>query len=137
MAHEVRGGMDGESGDIVEVMRQQWASMVSMGGMFVGTILLGLSIQPIYDVPEARAFGEEGAYPVSASFYTNSFLHPQGGLFDLTKLATLFDADGGGHANACGCRIKPIRGHRSGEEGVSVEDIELNVAAWLELWAGR
>ncbi|MEC9457390.1 MAG: hypothetical protein VYD27_00230 [Candidatus Thermoplasmatota archaeon] len=82
-------------------------------------------------------FGEEGAYPVSASFYTNSFLHPQGGLFDLTKLATLFDADGGGHANACGCRIKPIRGHRSGEEGVSVEDIELNVAAWLELWAGR
>ena len=60
MAHEVRGGMDGESGDIVEVMRQQWASMVSMGGMFVGTILLGLSIQPLYDVQEARAFGEEG-----------------------------------------------------------------------------
>ena len=61
MAHEVRGGMDGESEGIFEVMRQQWASMVSMGGMFVGTILLGLSIQPLYDVPEARAFGEEGA----------------------------------------------------------------------------
>ena len=29
--------------------------------MFVGTILLGLSIQPLYDIPEARAFGEEGA----------------------------------------------------------------------------
>ena len=40
MAHEVRGGMDGESEGIIEVMRQQWASMVSMGGMFVGTILL-------------------------------------------------------------------------------------------------
>ena len=53
--------MDGESEGIFEVMRQQWASMVSMGGMFVGTILLGLSIQPLYDVPEARAFGEEGA----------------------------------------------------------------------------
>ena len=61
MAHEVRGGMDGESEGILEVMSQQWASMVSMGGMFIGTILLGLSIQPLYDVPEARAFGEEGA----------------------------------------------------------------------------
>lgn len=53
--------MDGESEGILEVMSQQWASMVSMGGMFIGTILLGLSIQPLYDVPEARAFGEEGA----------------------------------------------------------------------------
>ena len=47
MAHEVRGGMDGEPEGILEVMSQQWASMVSMGGMFVGTILLGLSIQPV------------------------------------------------------------------------------------------
>ena len=53
--------MDGESEGILEVMSQQWASMVSMGGMFIGTILLGLSIHPLYDVPEARAFGEEGA----------------------------------------------------------------------------
>ena len=53
--------MDGESEGIIEVMNQQWASMLSMGGMFVGTILLGLSIQPLYDIPEARAFGEEGA----------------------------------------------------------------------------
>ena len=53
--------MDGESEGIFEVMSQQWASMLSMGGMFVGTILLGLSIQPLYDIPEARAFGEEGA----------------------------------------------------------------------------
>jgi len=61
MALEVRGSMDGEPEGILEVMGQQWASMVSMGGMFVGTILLGLSIQPLYDIPEARAFGEEGA----------------------------------------------------------------------------
>jgi len=54
--------MDGsEPSSVLEVMRQQWASMVSMGGMFVGTILLGLSIQPIYDVDEVRAFGAEGA----------------------------------------------------------------------------
>jgi len=54
--------MDGsEPSSVLEVMRQQWASMVSMGGMFVGTILLGLSIQPIYNRPEVRAFGEEGA----------------------------------------------------------------------------
>mgnify|MGYP001244817472 CR=1 FL=1 len=61
MALEVRGSMDGEAEGVLEVMSQQWASMVSMGGMFVGTILLGLSIQPLYDIPEARAFGEEGA----------------------------------------------------------------------------
>ena len=62
MGLEVRGSMDGsEPGSVLEVMRQQWASMVSMGGMFVGTILLGLSIQPIYDVDEVRAFGAEGA----------------------------------------------------------------------------
>ena len=48
-------------------------------------------------------------YPVSASFYTNSFLHKNGGLFDLTKLATRFDVDGGGHRDACGCRIKPLK----------------------------
>ena len=62
MALEVRGSMDGsEPANVLEVMRQQWASMVSMGGMFVGTILLGLSIQPAYDFDEVRAFGAEGA----------------------------------------------------------------------------
>ena len=45
-------------------------------------------------------FGDSGRYPVSASFYTNSFLHRGGGIYDLTALATLFDSDGGGHANA-------------------------------------
>ena len=62
MALEVRGSMDGsEPANVLEVMRQQWASMVSMGGMFVGTILLGLSIQPAYDFAEVRAFGAECA----------------------------------------------------------------------------
>ena len=62
MGLEVRGNMDGsEPSNVLEVMRQQWVSMVSMGGMFVGTILLGLSIQPIYNVDEVRAFGGEGA----------------------------------------------------------------------------
>ena len=51
----------GESPSVLEEMQQQWASMAGMAGMFVGTILLGLSIQPVYDIPEARAFGEEGA----------------------------------------------------------------------------
>jgi presenilin-like A22 family membrane protease len=62
MGLEVRGSMDGsEPASVLEVMRQQWASMLSMGCMFVGTILLGLSIQPIYNVDEVRAFGAEGA----------------------------------------------------------------------------
>jgi len=83
------------------------------------------------------SFGEEGRYPVSASFYTNSFLHRQGGVFDLTDLATLFDADGGGHANACGCRIKPIRNLELEERVVSEGDIDRNISAWLELWSRR
>ena len=62
MALEVRGSMaQGEPLSVLEEMQEQWASMAGMAGMFVGTILLGLSIQPIYNVPEARAFGEEGA----------------------------------------------------------------------------
>ena len=41
MALEVRGSMaQGEEAGVLEVMQQQWASMLSMGGMFVGTILL-------------------------------------------------------------------------------------------------
>ncbi|GIT75227.1 MAG: hypothetical protein Ct9H300mP30_2890 [Methanobacteriota archaeon] len=39
--------MDGsEPANVLEVMRQQWASMVSMGGMFVGRFC-GPSIQPV------------------------------------------------------------------------------------------
>ncbi|MBR79238.1 MAG: hypothetical protein CMA88_00415 [Euryarchaeota archaeon] len=83
------------------------------------------------------SFGEGGRYPVSASFYTNSFLHPRGGVFDLTNLATRFDEDGGGHSNACGCRIKPISGGDLEERPVSKDDIERNVSAWLEMWAER
>jgi len=83
------------------------------------------------------AFGEKDRYPVSASFYTNSFLHKNGGIFDLTTLATRFDPDGGGHANACGCRIKPLRGLEVEDRVVSSEDIVLNISAWLEMWSER
>jgi len=82
-------------------------------------------------------FGEDGTYPVSASFYTNSFLHNNGGIFDLTKLATSFDPDGGGHANACGCRIKPIFPSVMLENTIDSSDIEDNIAGWLELWSNR
>ena len=51
----------GEQVSILDAMKDQWTSMMGMAFMFVSTILIGLSIQPIYDVPEARAFGEEGA----------------------------------------------------------------------------
>ena len=62
MALEVRGSMsEGGGGAVLAAMREQWASMVGMATMFVSTILIGLSIQPIYNIPEARAFGEEGA----------------------------------------------------------------------------
>jgi len=82
-------------------------------------------------------FGEEGRYPVSASFYTNSFLHPEGGIYDLTRLATRFDPDGGGHANACGCRIQPLKDGEREARGVVDSDIEANLSAWLGIWGDR
>lgn len=82
-------------------------------------------------------FGDEGRYPVSASFYTNSFLHTDGGIYDLTRLATRFDVDGGGHANACGCRIQPLEDGERAERGVLAEDIDSNLSEWLGMWAQR
>ena len=53
----------------------------------------------LWRVQHGVSFGEEDGYPVSTSFYTNSFLHKEGGIFDLTTLATRFDPDllRGGH----------------------------------------
>ena len=83
------------------------------------------------------SFGEKDRYPVSASFYTNSFLHTTGGIYDLTRLATRFDSDGGGHANACGCRIQALEGGGVTHRVVTRGDIETNLKAWLEMWAER
>jgi hypothetical protein len=83
------------------------------------------------------SFGEEDRYPVSASFYTNSFLHTTGGIYDLTRLATRFDSDGGGHANACGCRIQALESGARVSRAVTNGDIEENLAVWLEMWAER
>ena len=51
--------------------------------------------------------GDKMRPPLSASFYANSFLPGGQNRYDLSKLATKYDAHGGGHANACGCRIQP------------------------------
>ena len=83
------------------------------------------------------SFGEKNRYPVSASFYTNSFLHTTGGVYDLTRLATRFDSDGGGHANACGCRIQALEGGDVTHRAVTSSDIEANLEVWLEMWAER
>jgi hypothetical protein len=76
--------------------------------------------------------------PLSASFYTNSFLHPNGGLVDLTCLATSFDDHGGGHRDACGCRIQPLSegGIREDRE-VETKDIDRNIAAWVDIWSNE
>ena len=83
------------------------------------------------------SFGDDTGYPVSASFYTNSFLHREGGIYDLTGLATHFDPDGGGHANACGCRIKPLEKGRVTDRKVTEEDVRENISEWLRLWSER
>ena len=82
-------------------------------------------------------FDDSDNYPVSASFYTNSFIHKTGGIFDLTKLATNFDKNGGGHANACGCRIKPIDEKIVTDREVTNEDIDSNINEWLDIWSQR
>ena len=83
------------------------------------------------------SFGDDTGYPVSASFYTNSFLHREGGIYDLTGLATHFDPDGGGHANACGCRINPLEKGRVTDREVTEEDVRENISEWLRLWSER
>ena len=82
--------------------------------------------------------GDHSNPPLSASFYTNSFLHQTNGLFDLTKLAKLYDDTGGGHANACGCRIQALNSELELEERETLSsDIESNIKGWLELWKTR
>ena len=62
--------------------------------------------------------------PLSASFYANSFLTNGQGKFDLSRMATALDPTGGGHANACGCRIQP-------------PGLESNINHWLDMWSNR
>ena len=52
---------DSEFGDVMAAIREQWASMAGMAGMFTFSILLGIFIQPFYNKEYYRAFGEEGA----------------------------------------------------------------------------
>jgi oligoribonuclease NrnB/cAMP/cGMP phosphodiesterase (DHH superfamily) len=61
---------------------------------------------------------------LSASFYANSFLPNGQGRFDLSRLATALDPTGGGHANACGCRIQP-------------PGLDSNLEVWLDMWKNR
>ncbi len=62
--------------------------------------------------------------PLGASFYANSFLPNGQGRWDLSRMATSLDSTGGGHANACGCRIQP-------------PGLEANMEHWLNMWTQR
>ena len=74
---------------------------------------------------------------LGASFYGNSF-REETNPYDLSRLATSIDETGGGHANACGCRVKPLS-----EEGIRVDrkltpdDVERNLTIWMNLWNDR
>ncbi len=47
---------------VIEAMKEQWGSMLAMAAMFVGTIALGMLLQPFYNQSdELRAFGKDGA----------------------------------------------------------------------------
>tara|TARA_A100001037_G_scaffold305433_1_gene345614 strand:+ start:2409 stop:3422 length:1014 start_codon:yes stop_codon:yes gene_type:complete len=78
---------------------------------------------------------ENGNCTLSASFYSNSFLHTEGGVFDLSKLATMFDPFGGGHRNACGCRIVPLDHNLSIENRTAnADDVITHLSAWKSAW---
>ena len=62
--------------------------------------------------------------PLSASFYANSFLENGQDRYDLSMMATALDPSGGGHVNACGCRIQH-------------PGLKSNLEHWLEMWANR
>ena len=70
---------------------------------------------------------------LGASFYANSFREEENP-YDLSLLATLMDETGGGHANACGCRIQPADGTN---RKLLASDKEFNLQKWLELWSNR
>ena len=53
-------GVSAESESVIDMMIDQWESMAGMAAMFIGTIGIGMFIQPYFDIPAARAFGEEG-----------------------------------------------------------------------------
>ncbi|MBC8437843.1 MAG: hypothetical protein H8D82_01085 [Euryarchaeota archaeon] len=58
--------MSGESrmSHVLSEMKDQWRSMTGMAAMFVVTIALAIYIQPFWDRPESRAFGEAGTTKV-------------------------------------------------------------------------
>ena len=62
--------------------------------------------------------------PVGASFYANSFFPGAQGVYDLSRMATSLDPTGGGHRNACGCRIQP-------------PGLDHNLSHWLSMWDAR
>ena len=62
--------------------------------------------------------------PIGASFYANSFLPGAQGTYDLSRMATSLDPTGGGHRNACGCRVQP-------------PGLEENLDHWLSMWSAR
>ena len=62
--------------------------------------------------------------PVGASFYATSFLPGAQGVYDLSRMATSLDPTGGGHRNACGCRIQP-------------PGLDHNLSHWLSMWDAR
>ena len=80
------------------------------------------------------SFEDYPRYPVSASFYTNSFLHENKGVYDLTKLAKRFDEEGGGHPDACGCRIKNIKKNQSNKAEIKKKDVDDNLNEWIRMW---
>ena len=86
---------------------------------------------------EGGDIGDPANPPLSASFYANSFLKTPT-CFDLSRMATFLDETGGGHKNACGCRIQPLT--EDGEltfRDVNLEDIDRNLKCWLALWHDR
>ena len=52
-------------------------------------------------------------------------------------MAQAFDKNGGGHHNACGCRVMPLDDGQRSNRLVTTDDIDKNIEEWLKIWSKR
>ena len=123
--------------DRLAICRLENTKMVPSGYMVTAAAGNAVDACCIIHGQEGGDIGDHSNPPLAASFYANSFLKTPN-RFDLSRMATFLDETGGGHKNACGCRIQPLTD--DGElafRDVNLGDIARNLEHWLALWHDR
>ncbi len=121
--------------DRLGIIRLDGTSLSSNG--FVFTAYWGDECDAVCVVKGFEGGGLESGSkpPLGASFYNNAFLNGNQGVMNLTLMAKSLDPTGGGHRNACGCRIVALDDQGNVENrSPTAEDIEANIDAWVSIW---